>query len=35
MTTHQIRLDRTKTLTQEPSKGHNRFHPDIPPVIRC
>jgi formamidase len=34
-TRHEIRIDRTKTLTQEPGKGHNRFHPDIPPVIRC
>jgi formamidase len=35
MARHEIRIDRTKTLSQEPSKGHNRFHPDIPPVIRC
>ena len=35
MARHEIRIDRTKTLIQEPSKGHNRFHPDIPPVIRC
>ena len=28
-----IRIDRTKTLAQEPHTGHNRFHPDIKPVI--
>jgi formamidase len=30
-----IRIDRTKTLAEEPDTGHNRWHPDIPPVIRC
>jgi len=34
-TTKEIRIDRTKTLAEEPGTGHNRFHPDIPPVIRC
>ena len=24
---------RTKRLREEPHKGHNRWHPDIPPVI--
>jgi formamidase len=28
-----IEIDRTKSLLEEPEKGHNRFHPDIPPVI--
>ena len=32
-TRHEIRIDRTKTLTQQPGTGHNRWHPDIPPVI--
>ncbi len=27
-----IAIDRAKTLNQEPAKGHNRWHPDIPPV---
>lgn len=27
-----IAIDRAKTLSQEPAKGHNRWHPDIPPV---
>jgi formamidase len=30
-----IRIDRTKTLAEDPGTGHNRWHPDIPPVIRC
>ena len=28
-----IEIDRTKTLLEEPEKGHNRFHPDIPPIL--
>ena len=28
-----IGIDRTKRLGEEPHKGHNRWHPDIPPVI--
>jgi formamidase len=35
MTTHEIRVDRSKTLAEEPGTGHNRWHPDIPPVVRC
>src|SRR5215831_15082717 len=35
MTIHEIRVDRSKTLTEEPGTGHNRWHPDIPPVVRC
>jgi len=31
----EIRIDRTKTLAEEPGTGHNRWHPDIPPLIRC
>jgi formamidase len=34
MATHEIRVDYSRPLTQEPEKGHNRWHPDIPPVIR-
>lgn len=30
-----VRIDRSKTLAQEPETGHNRWHPDIPPVIWC
>ena len=28
-----IEIDRTKRLRDEPHKGHNRWHPDIAPVI--
>ena len=28
-----IAIDRTKALSQEPGKGHNRWHPDIPPIV--
>lgn len=30
---HAVRIDRSKPLTAEPHTGHNRFHPDIKPVI--
>src|SRR5689334_5011484 len=33
-TTHEIRIDPTARLAQEPSTGHNRWHPAIPPVLR-
>jgi len=33
--THEIRLDRRKVLRDEPATGHNRWHPDIAPVLRC
>jgi formamidase len=35
MAVHEIRIDRSKTLLEEPSTGHNRWHPDIQPVVRC
>jgi formamidase len=28
-----IEIDRNKRLKDEPEKGHNRWHPDIPPVV--
>jgi formamidase len=28
-----VSIDRNKRLRDEPHKGHNRWHPDIPPVI--
>ena len=34
-TKHEIRIDRTKTLGADPGTGHNRWHPDIPPLIYC
>lgn len=30
----RITLDLTKSCSSEPDKGHNRWHPDIPPVMR-
>ena len=30
---HSIRIDRGKRLGEEPGGGHNRFHPDIAPVV--
>jgi formamidase len=28
-----VSIDRTRRLADEPRTGHNRWHPDIPPVI--
>jgi formamidase len=30
---HAIRIDRTRPLCEEPNCGHNRYHPDIAPVV--
>ncbi|HEX6335874.1 MAG TPA: acetamidase/formamidase family protein [Jiangellaceae bacterium] len=35
MAVHEVRIDRSKTLLEEPATGHNRWHPDIPPLLRC
>ena len=35
MATHEVRVDYGKTLTEEPGTGHNRWHPDIAPVVTC
>jgi len=35
MATHEIRIDRRLPLAGEPQTGHNRWHPDIPPALRC
>ena len=35
MDVYEIRIDRSKALGDEPNTGHNRWHPDIPPVIHC
>jgi formamidase len=35
MDVHEIRIDRSKPLGDEPNTGHNRWHPDIPPVVHC
>jgi formamidase len=31
---HEIRLDKTRRLAAQSAKGHNRWHPDIPPILR-
>lgn len=33
MAVHEIRLDTAKPLATQPGRGHNRWHPDIAPVI--
>ena len=33
MATREIRLDLTKPLSAQPDRGHNRWHPDIRPVL--
>jgi len=35
MAVREVRIDRSKTLLEEPGTGHNRWHPDIPPAVRC
>ena len=35
MATHEIRIDRRLPLAAEPHTGHNRWHPDIAPAVRC
>lgn len=35
MATHSIRIDRSRPLGCEPSRGHNRWHPDMPPTLTC
>jgi len=35
MSVHEVRIDRSRTLLEEPGTGHNRWHPDIPPLVRC
>jgi formamidase len=31
----QVAIDRRKPLADEPKTGHNRWHPDIPPIVRA
>ena len=30
---HAVRIDRKKRLAAEPRTGHNRYHPDIAPIV--
>jgi formamidase len=32
--THEVRIDRSKPLAEEPETGHNRWHEAIPPILR-
>jgi len=32
---HEIEVDLSRSLVQDPRAGHNRWHPDIPAVLRC
>jgi formamidase len=31
---HEVRIDASKPLKAEPRTGHNRWHPEIPPILR-
>src|SRR5207247_7841305 len=31
---HEVRIDASKPLKAEPKTGHNRWHPDIAPILR-
>lgn len=35
MADFEIRIDTSRPLATEPEKGHNRWHPDVSPVLRC
>jgi formamidase len=34
MKTHVVQIDRSKSLAEQPATGHNRWHEDIPPLIK-
>ena len=33
MAAHELRVDWSRALADEPGTGHNRWHPDIPPIL--
>jgi formamidase len=35
MSVKTVSIDRTKHLAEEPRTGHNRWHPDIPPLVEA
>ncbi|HKE99610.1 MAG TPA: acetamidase/formamidase family protein [Actinomycetes bacterium] len=35
MPTREVLIDESRTLGEQPETGHNRWHPDIPPVVGC
>src|SRR6476660_7328125 len=34
MAIHRVRFDRRRPLNEMPETGHNRWHPDIKPILR-
>jgi formamidase len=32
--THRVAIDRSKPLRDEPRTGHNRWHPEVPPILQ-
>jgi formamidase len=34
MKTHEVKIDRSKSLADEPRSGHNRWHEAIPPILK-
>lgn len=32
--THEVHIDRTRPLSAQPGTGHNRWHPDIAPILK-
>jgi formamidase len=34
MKTHNVKIDRSKSLAEEPATGHNRWHEAIPPILK-
>jgi formamidase len=34
MNTHAVKIDRAKSLAEQPNTGHNRWHEGIPPILR-
>lgn len=35
MASREVLIDSSRPLSRQPETGHNRWHPDIPPVLRC
>jgi formamidase len=35
MAAREVRIDRSKSLPEKRAQGHNRWHPNIPPLVRC
>ena len=31
---HEVRINRRKPQAEEPGTGHNRWHPDVPPILK-